>query len=146
MRSLFALFILFVFSGHAMAEQLITKSSPHSVAETVSKLTAAVEAAGATVFAVVDHSAGAAKIGSELAPSTLVIFGNPKIGTPIMQNNIRAGLDLPMRVLVFEDARQTKVTYLDPEALKARYEISGADEVFGKVAGALNKLTDAAVK
>lgn len=146
MRAFFACIVLFVFAGSAMADQLITKSSPHSVADTVSKLTAAVEAAGGTVFAVVDHAGGAAKVGSELAPSTLVILGNPKIGTPIMQNNILAGLDLPLRVLVYEEARQTKVAYLDPDVLKARYEISGADDIFVKVAGALNKLTDAAVK
>lgn len=146
MRSFFVFISMFIFAGNAMADNWIVKSSPHSVEKTVSQLTAAIEGAGAKVFAVVDHAAGASNVGAELAPSTLVIFGNPKIGTPIMQNNIRAGLDLPLRVLVFEDARETKIGYLDPAALKARYGIEGIDEVFAKVTGALNKLTDAAAK
>lgn len=129
-----------------MADDWIIKTSPHSVEKTVTQLTAAIEAAGAKVFAVVDHAAGAEKVGAELAPATLVIFGNPKIGTPVMQANIRAGLDLPLRVLVFEEGRETRIGYLDPAALKARYNISGADEVFAKITGALNKLTDAAAQ
>lgn len=133
-------------TGAAMADDWITKTSPHSVEKTVSQLTSAIEGAGAKVFGVVDHAAGAKAVGADLQPATLVIFGNPKIGTPVMQANIRAGLDLPLRVLVFEDAGQTKIGYLDPAKLKARYEISGADEVFAKITGALNKLTDAAAK
>ena len=129
-----------------MADDWITKTSPHSVEKTVSQLTAAVEGAGAKVFAVVNHAGGAKSVGAELAPATLVIFGNPKIGTPVMQANIRAGLDLPLRVLVFEEADKTTVGYLDPAKLKARYDISGVDDVFAKITGALNKLTDAAIK
>lgn len=129
-----------------MADDWITKTSPHSVEKTVAQLTAAVEGAGAKVFAVVDHAAGAAKVDAKLAPSTLVIFGNPKIGTPVMQANIRAGLDLPLRVLVFEEGGKTIIGYLDPAKMKARYDISGVDEVFTKITGALNKLTDAAAK
>lgn len=129
-----------------MADDWIVKSSPHTVAKTVEQLTGAIENAGARVFAVVDHAAGAANVGEELAPATLVIFGNPKIGTPVMQNNIRAGLDLPIRVLVFEEGRETKIGYLDPAKLKARYGIDGADEAFAKMTGALEKLTGAAAK
>lgn len=144
---LFSFFITFFFiTGAAMADDWIVKTSPHSVEKTVTQLTAAVEKAGATLFAVVDHAGGAQKTGQELAPSTLVIFGNPKIGTPVMQNNIRAGLDLPIRVLVFEEDRETKVGYLDPAKLKARYNISGAEEAFAKMTGALDKLTGAAIK
>ena len=146
MRSLFVFLSMFIFTGTAMAENWIVKSSPHSVDKTVSQLTAAVEGAGAKVFGVVDHAAGASNVGADLSPSTLVIFGNPKIGTPIMQKNIRAGLDLPLRVLVFEEGGETKIGYLDPAELKARYNVEGADEVFAKVTGALNKLTDAASK
>ncbi|MEP3265045.1 MAG: DUF302 domain-containing protein [Hyphomicrobiales bacterium] len=129
-----------------MADDIITKTSPHSVEKTVAQFTAAVEGAGAKVFAVIDHAAGAKSVDAELAPATLVVFGNPKIGTPVMQANIRAGLDLPLRVLVFEEAGKTTIAYLDPAKMKARYDISGADEVFAKITGALNKLTDAAAK
>ncbi|MEO1066937.1 MAG: DUF302 domain-containing protein [Pseudomonadota bacterium] len=146
MRILTLITSFLFFASSATAADWIVKESPHSVEKTVAQLTAVIEKAGATVFATVDHAGGASKVGLELAPSTLVIFGNPKIGTPIMQNAIRAGLDLPIRVLVFEEDRQTKVGYLDPAALKARYAIDGADEPFKKMTGALNKLTDAAIK
>ena len=146
MRSLLVFLSMFMFIGTVMAENWIVKSSPHSVEKTVSQLTTAVEGAGAKVFGVVDHAAGASKVGADLSPSTLVIFGNPKIGTPIMQKNIRAGLDLPLRVLVFEEGGETKIGYLDPAELKARYNVEDADEIFAKVTGALNKLTDAAAK
>lgn len=129
-----------------MADDWITKTSAHSVEKTTAQLVKAIEGAGAKVFAIIDHAAGAATAGLELAPATLVIFGNPLIGTPIMQNNIRAGLDLPLRVLVFEETRETKIGYLNPVNIKTRYDVSGADEVFAKMTGALNKLTDAAIK
>ncbi|MBA4784040.1 MAG: DUF302 domain-containing protein [Rhizobiales bacterium] len=146
MRFLSAFFALFMISGVAMAEEWITRESPHAVKQTVDQLTAAIEGAGATVVAVVDHSAAAKKAGLELAPSTLVIFGNPKIGTPIMQDNIRAGLDLPIRVLVFEEGGKTMVGYLDPAVLQTRYGIKADNEAVKKMTGALMKLTDAAIK
>lgn len=146
MRFLSAFFALFMISGVAMAEEWITRESPHAVKQTVDQLTAAIEGAGAILVAVVDHSAAAKKVGLELAPSTLVIFGNPKIGTPIMQDNIRAGLDLPVRILVFEEGGKTMVGYLDPAALQTRYGIKADNEAVKKMTGALMKLTDAAIK
>ena len=74
--------------------------SPHPVAQTMERLQAAVTEAGATVFARVDHGAGAASVGMELRDAELLLFGNPRLGTPILQQDIRAGLILPMRVLV----------------------------------------------
>ncbi|MEM8840104.1 MAG: DUF302 domain-containing protein [Pseudomonadota bacterium] len=151
MRLIAAFFALLMSAGVAFAQTSapdgwVIKTSPHSVDDTVEKLTTAIEKAGATVFAVVDHSGGAANVGLELAPTKLVIFGNPKIGTPIMQGNIHAGIDLPVRILVFEDQRETRIGYLKPSALKARYQIAGADASLDRMTGALDKLTDAARK
>ncbi|MDP2118728.1 MAG: DUF302 domain-containing protein [Hoeflea sp.] len=122
----------------------IVKSSAASVTETADRLVAAIENAGATVFARVDHAAGAKSIDADLADMTLVMFGNPKIGTPILQAAPSAGLDLPNRVLVWDDAGQTRVGYLDPAVLKQRHKVEGADAAFDVMAGALEKLTDAA--
>ncbi|MCY0094729.1 DUF302 domain-containing protein [Hoeflea ulvae] len=122
----------------------IIKSSSASVEQTADKLVAAVEKAGAKVFARVDHAAGAGSIDAELADMTLVMFGNPKIGTPILQAAPQAGLDLPNRVLIWDEAGQTRIGYLDPAKLKARHKVSGADQAFDVMAGALGKLTDAA--
>jgi len=124
----------------------IVKSSAASVAETADKLVSAVEKAGAKIFARVDHAAGAKSIDAELAEMTLVMFGNPKIGTPILQAAPRAGIDLPIRVLIWDDEGQTRIGYLDPTELKARYRVEGADQAFDVMTGALGKLTDAASK
>ncbi len=144
--TLLAAFFLISSTGLSIAaEGWITKESPHSVADTVAKFTAAVEGAGARVFAIVDHAAGAQSIGSPIADETVVIFGNPKLGTPLIAANAEIGLDLPLKVLVWDDGGTTRVGYLDPQALKARYGIAGADKVFQTMAGALGKLTGAAV-
>ena len=124
----------------------IMKTSSVSVELTADRLVNAVENAGARVFARVDHAAGAKSIDADLEDMTLVIFGNPKIGTPILQAEPRAGLDLPIRVLIWDDNGQTTIGYLDPAHLKQRYSVEGADQAFDTMAGALGKLTDAASK
>ena len=130
----------------ACASDLITKSSPHSVGDTADNLVAAVEGAGAKVFARVDHAAGAANIGSSLRPTQMVMFGNPKLGTPALQAAQTAGLDLPLRVVIYEDASgQTMVTYHDPASLARDHGIPGNAEVLTKMTGALNNLTNAAI-
>jgi uncharacterized protein (DUF302 family) len=122
----------------------IIKDSAHSVSVTADRLEAIIEKAPPSLFARVDHAAGAKKAGLELPDSTLMIFGAPAIGTPIMQQNIKAGLDLPIRVLIWDEDGQTKIGYLDPQALKARYSIDGADKAFEGMAGALEKFTSGA--
>jgi uncharacterized protein (DUF302 family) len=128
------------------ADGWITRESPASVSETADRLVAAAEGAGAIVFARVDHAAGAAAVGEELAPTTLVIFGNPRIGTPIIQANRRTGLDLPLRVLIWEEAGATMLGYEDPDRLKDRYSVEGADDEFAAMRGALENLTTAATR
>lgn len=124
----------------------IMKTSSVSVEMTADRLVEAVENAGARVFARVYHAAGAKSIDADLEDMTLVIFGNPKIGTPILQAEPRAGLDLPNRVLIWDDNGQTTIGYLDPAYLKQRYSVEGADQAFDTMTGALGKLTDAASK
>lgn len=125
-------------------EDWIVVESPHSVTVTADRLEAIIDKAPPTLFARVDHAAGAKKAGLELQDATLLIFGAPAIGTPIMQQNIEAGLDLPIRVLIWDEDGQTKIGYLDPQALKARYGIDGADKAFKGMAGALEKFTSGA--
>jgi len=146
-RRLAALLFLFMMpTMPALADNWIIKESASSVAETADKLAAAAEGAGATVFARVDHAAGAEAVGEEMAPMIMVMFGNPKIGTPVLKAAPQSGLDLPLRVLVWDDGGVTKVGYLDPQDLKARYGVEGADAAFETVAGALDKLTGAATQ
>ena len=116
-----------------------------SVAEVTDRLVAAVEGAGATIFARVDHAAGAQKVDMELNDAELLIFGNPMLGTPAMQQDPLAGLYLPLRVLVYADAEgQTWLAYEDPAAMFEGLEVDPNAEFVGKMQGALGKLTGAA--
>lgn len=137
---------IMVAASTANAAELVKKTSAHSVTETVDRLSAAVEAAGAKVFARVDHAAGAAKVGQELRPTQMLMFGNPKLGTPAMQASQSAGLDLPLRVVVYEDAHGDVIlAYHFPSSLSAVHGIPADAEVLKKMTGALGKLTDKAV-
>jgi uncharacterized protein (DUF302 family) len=127
--------------------QLTTKQSVHDVAATVERLVAAIEKRGAKVVAKVDHAAAAAGVGLELRPTTVVIFGNPKLGTPLMQENQQAGLDLPLRVLVWRDAAgRVQIGYQAPDRLAAGYGITGQGDLVKTMAGALAAITDEAAR
>jgi uncharacterized protein (DUF302 family) len=115
-----------------------------SVAEAADRLEAAVSGAGAKVFARVNHGGGAASVDMELADSELLIFGNPKLGTPVLQADIRSGLVLPLRVLVYDDDGQTVFIYETPGAMLSSYDVPADAEAIGKMTGALGKLTGAA--
>jgi uncharacterized protein (DUF302 family) len=101
--------------------EITTKLSPRSVPDTVARLTEMVVARGMKVFAVVDQSAEARLVGLELRATTLVMFGSPLVGTPVMAAVPLAALDLPLKVLVWGDGDQTQVSYLAPSALAARH-------------------------
>lgn len=131
--------------GPAMADYVRVEASG-SVSETADKLVAAVEGAGAKVFARVPHSKGAMSVDMELQDAELVIFGNPKLGTPALQQDIRAGLVLPLRVLVHDDAGQTVLTYESVDAMFEGLEIAEDAAFRGAMTGALSKLTAAAAK
>ncbi len=93
---------------------LVTRPSRGTVPETVDRFLQLLDVRGITRFAVVDHRAAAESVGLTLRDTTVVIFGNPKGGTPVMEAVPTAALDLPLKILVWDDAGQTKVSYLDP--------------------------------
>jgi uncharacterized protein (DUF302 family) len=121
---------------------VVTKLSQHSVADTVAKFTGILNAKGLKVFAVIDQSAEATQVGLSLRETTLVIFGSPAAGTPVMMASPLSALDLPLKVLVWADGEQTKVSYYNPAALAARHQLG--DDLAGNLAG-INALTDALV-
>jgi uncharacterized protein (DUF302 family) len=118
---------------------VVTKDSPRSVADTVRLLIQTVTAKGMKVFAVIDHSAEAHAHDLELRETVVVVFGSPEAGTPVMASAPLVALDLPLKVLIWADGDQTKVTYTAPAALAARYHLS--DEMAGRLAG-IDGLTD----
>ncbi len=138
-----AMLMISALPSNAM-EDWIIKKSPDNVKTTTDRLVATIIKAGATVFARIDHQKGAMDAGLEMQPATVVLFGNPKLGTPIMKANPRAAIDLPIKVLIWSENGQTKLGALKPSALKARYAIEGVEKPFAKMNGALNKLMGAA--
>ena len=124
------------------ATRLTTKASPRSVAETVARLESLAEGKGMKVFAVIDHSGEAKRVGLDLRDTKVVIFGSPQAGTPVMVAVPLAALDLPLKVLIWSDDGQTKVTYTAPTALAARYGLS--EELAARLAG-IDGLTDVLV-
>ncbi|MGA2491488.1 MAG: DUF302 domain-containing protein [Roseiarcus sp.] len=119
-------------------EGLIVRASRHEPKETMDRLAAAVTARGAAVVARVDHAAAAATAGLALAPTEVLIFGNPKAGTPLMQTAQTIGIDLPLRALVWRDASGiTHLGYNDPYWLARRYGAEVGHEAVLKAMAAL---------
>src|SRR5215468_7583518 len=131
--------VIWLWGVHAMAaDGLITIKSAFGPEETMKRLEAEVRAKGMTVFAHVDHAAGAAAVGLPLRPTDLLIFGNAKGGTPLMQLGQSIGIDLPLKALVWQDeAGNTCLTYNDPAYLAQRH---GVDEAAN---AAVNAMTSA---
>jgi uncharacterized protein (DUF302 family) len=103
---------------------ILSKPGSHSVIETVEKLKSMLQAKGITLFALIDHSSEAEKIGMKMPPTKLLIFGNPKGGTPLMIASPSSAIDLPLKILVAEDAQwKTWISYNDPEYLRTRHSL-----------------------
>jgi uncharacterized protein (DUF302 family) len=125
------------------SEDVVTKLSPWSVADTVARLLAVAAARDLKVFAVIDHSGEAANVGLHLRDTKLVIFGSPAAGTPVIAAAPLAALDLPLKVLVWAaDDYQTKLSYTAPNALARRYGVSA--ELGARLAG-IDESTSAAI-
>jgi uncharacterized protein (DUF302 family) len=126
----------------AVAAEVVVKVSPLSVDETIARLTALVTGKGMKRFALIDHSGEARATGLELRDTKVLIFGSPVAGTPVMNAVPLAALDLPLKVLVYDDGGETKVCYAAPEELARRYGIP--DELAARFVG-INAITDALV-
>jgi uncharacterized protein (DUF302 family) len=119
-----------------------TKDSPWPVADTVQRLTGLIAERGMTIFATIDQRAAARTVGLDLRETVLIVFGSPAGGTPVMDAEPLAALDLPLKLAVWDDGGRTRVSYLRPAVLAARYELS--DALAAPLAG-IEKLVDAAL-
>jgi len=127
------------------ADVYVLKKSAYSVDETLNRLEVVLKKKGITVFARVDHKAGAGNVGLAMQPTQLLIFGNPKMGTPLMNENRLMGLDLPMKALAYrDDASQVWLAYLNPAELQQRHNIKN-QKIINKMKQALNGLTNKAL-
>ncbi|MEM9215350.1 MAG: DUF302 domain-containing protein [Cyanobacteria bacterium P01_F01_bin.150] len=125
---------------------LVIKPSPYSVEETERRFLQVLESKGLTIFATIDHAQNAANVGLQLSPTRVVIFGNPKVGTPLMQCQQSIGIDLPLKLLIWQDEQGVKIAYNDPHHLSERHHLdSTAKQVIETMAKALNGLTEQAI-
>jgi uncharacterized protein (DUF302 family) len=123
----------------------VTLPSAHSAMQTIERLNALLAQKNVHVFADIDHAAGAESVGLSLRPTRVVIFGNPLAGTPLMQSQQTIGLDLPLRVLVWEDeAGKVWLTYHRPEFLAQRHHVLDREEAVNALEAGLAALTRAA--
>jgi uncharacterized protein (DUF302 family) len=124
---------------------LVTVASAHTVAQTLERLETALRKNSVTIFAQIDHAAGAGEAGLPLRPTTVVLFGNPQVGTPIMQAKQTIGIDLPMKVLVWEDEKgKAWLSYNNLEFLARRHQVADRKETVAAMNEALAKLAKAA--
>jgi uncharacterized protein (DUF302 family) len=127
---------------NASADLLTTKTAHLTVSDAVARLTDIIAGQGLKLFAVIDHSREARAAGLELRDTKVVIFGSPEAGTPVMQRAPLAALDLPLKVLVWADGDETKITYTKPAALASRYDLP--DDLAARLAG-IDAVTNAVI-
>jgi uncharacterized protein (DUF302 family) len=124
---------------------MVTKRSASGYDETVARLIDAIERRGLTLFARIDHAAAAREAGLELADEQVVLFGNPRAGTSLMQSDPRIGVDLPLRMLVWADVDGVLLGYRDPREVAGPYEVAAEDEpILEQMAKLLAELADEA--
>jgi uncharacterized protein (DUF302 family) len=150
MKQLILGVVALVVSASALAAHdngLITKPSKYSVAETADKLENVLKSKGMTIFARVDHAGEAAKVGLTMRPTVLLIFGNPKGGTPLMVAAPTAAIDLPMKALAWQDAKgKVWLSYNTVSYIKERHDMKGMDEAVKNLDATLDKLSNLALE
>ena len=126
---------------------IVRVKSAHNVPETMNKLEMALINKGMTIFKHISHSDGAAKFDLKLRPTELLIFGNPKVGTPLMQCGQTTALDLPQKALAYEDENgHVWLLYNDPEYVADRHDVENCADVISKISNALANLARAATE
>ena len=144
----FILIVLSIFLTMPLAyadNGIIAVKSSHAVNETADRLEAALKQKGMTIFARINHSEGAKKAGIDLPATELIIFGNPKVGSPLMKCHRTVGIDLPQKALIWKDENgQVWLSYNDPQYLAKRHDLSKCMQVIKKVEKALSNFAKAA--
>lgn len=139
--------LMFAGDAAAMDADYVIKQTSLDVADAVTRIEAAIEKAPPRLMAKFDHGANAANAGLELEDTVVLVLGAPPVGTPIMQANRLAGLDLPAKIIIYAEGGQTKIAYLKPEALAQRHGLDGAaEQQITQMAKALDGLSGAGVE
>jgi len=140
-----ALALVIITIPAAAADGVINVPSVFTVAETADRLQRILSERGMTIFNRIRHSESASKVGIELRKTELIIFGNPKVGSPLMKCQQSVAIDLPQKALIWEDDKaHVWISYNDPRYLAERHNISGCEEVVAKIEKALTSIAKAA--
>jgi uncharacterized protein (DUF302 family) len=138
--------LILAFAISVFANEIVIKESSYSVEKTVKNIKNILNKKGVSIFAIVDHKVNAQKVSMDMNDAKVIIFGNPKMGTKFMQNNILSALDLPLKILVYTDEdSKVKVAYRDGTWLKNEHGLTN-DKLTSKLSIILNKITDKATK
>jgi uncharacterized protein (DUF302 family) len=129
-----------------MPTPLIIAASPYDVASTVDRVQTALRARGVTLFASIDHAAGAREAGLELADEVLLVFGNPDVGTGLMQQDPSVGIELPLRLLIWDEQGTTQVAFSDPAELTSSFRLAGRVAVLSQLRTLLDQLVAEATR
>ena len=145
-KSIFAaLLMVFIAIPVVAADGVIKVKSAFSVKETADRMENVLNKKGMTIFKRIKHSEGAAKVGISLRDTELILFGNPKVGSPLMKCQQSVAIDLPQKALIWQDKKgKVWISYNDPQYLKKRHNIKGCEEVLSKIDKALAGITKAA--
>ena len=134
--------LLLIAPSEHPGDGLIKAKSHYSVEQTADRLESIIKEKGITLFARIDHAENAKKVGKDLRSTELLVFGNPNMGTPLMQCKQSAAIDLPQKALIWEDEKgQAWIAYNDPDYLAKRHNIDGCVDVIENMRKALSKLT-----
>jgi len=140
-----ALLIVFIAIPVAAAEGVINVPSAFNVEETADRMESILNEKGMTIFNRIKHSEGAGKVGIELRNTELIIFGNTKVGSPLMECRQSVAIDLPQKALIWEDNKANAwISYNDPRYIEKRHNITGCDEIISKIEKALAGITKSA--
>jgi uncharacterized protein (DUF302 family) len=119
---------------------MIARRSQLGYVETAERLLEAITRRGLTVFARIDHAAGAREVGMQLAAEEVIVFGNPRAGTLLMQHDPRVGIDLPLRILLWQDRDGVSLGYKDPRELASQYDVADGKSTLDSMAALLDAL------
>lgn len=137
----------FLASFSAIAsEGLVSLESPYTVKKTADRFESIILAKGLSLFARIDHKENAESVNLAMPETELILFGNPKVGTPLMNCAPAVAIDLPQKVMIQKgNDNKVRISYNNPEYLQKRHDIQGCDQVISKIAAVLNKLSTAAI-
>lgn len=139
------LLILSIAISAEAADEMVNVQSSFNVKETADRMESILKEKGMTVFNRIKHSEGAGKVGIDLRDTELIIFGNPKVGSPLMKCQQSVAIDLPQKALIWEDDKSTVwISYNDPRYLVKRHNIKGCEEVIAKIEKALAGISKSA--